>query len=155
MLSYINGSGRDVIMFLPDRENPTDIVASESGGNYGMRWNSKGIYYDGKGTVAIDNRGNVYADKFVGQLITGVHIRGGEISGVTISGDTGIALSSGSTKTSVTSYGISTPNLTVHQMDGLRRLSTTAGGYMYINGAKLTGTSDGDLLVNGRKVLTA
>ena len=155
MLSYINGSGRDVMRFLPDRKNPTDIVASESGGNYGMRWNSKGIYYDGKGTVAIDNRGNVYADKFVGQSITGIYIDGGEINGVSITGDTGLALSSGSTKTSVTSYGISTPNLTVYEVDGLRGLSTTADGYIYINGAKLTGTSDGDLLVNGRKVLTA
>lgn len=155
MLSYINGSGRDVMRFLPDRENPTDIVASESGGNYGMRWNSKGIYYDGKGTVAIDNRGNVYADNFVGQSMTGVYIRGGEISGVTISGDTDISLGSGSNRTSITSYGISTPNLTVYQIDGLRSLATTADGYMYINGAKLTGTSDGDLLVNGRKVLTA
>lgn len=154
MLSYINGSGRDVMRFLPNRENPTDIVASESGGNYGMRWNSKGIYYDGKGTVAIDNRGNVYADKFVGQSITGIYINGGEIHGVSITGDTGLALSSGSTKTSVTSYGISTPNITVHDIDGIHGMATEAGGYIWVDGAKLTGTSDGDLLINGRKVLT-
>ncbi|WP_125772007.1 phage tail spike protein [Companilactobacillus furfuricola] len=154
MLSYINGSGRDVMRFLPDRENPTDIVASESGGNYGMRWNSKGIYYDGKGTVAIDNRGNVYADKFVGQSMTGIYIDGGEIHGVSITGDTGLALSSGSTKTSVTSYGISTPNITVHDIDGIHGMATEAGGYIWVDGAKLTGTSDGNLLINGRKVLT-
>lgn len=154
MLGYINGSGRDVIRFLPNRENPTDIVASESGGNYGMRWNSKGIYYDGKGTVAIDNRGNVYADKFVGQSMTGIYINGGEIHGVSITGDTGLALSSGSTKTSVTSYGISTPNLTVYEIDGVRGMSTANGGYIWVDGAKLTGTSNGDLLINGRKVLT-
>lgn len=154
MLSYINGSGRDVIRFLPDREKPTDIVASESGGNYGMRWNSKGIYYDGKGTVAIDNRGNVYADKFVGQSMTGIYIDGGEIHGVSITGDTGLALSSGSNKTSVTSYGISTPNLTVYEIDGVRGMSTANGGYIWVDGAKLTGTSNGDLLINGRKVLT-
>lgn len=154
MLSYINGSGRDVMRFLPNRENPTDIVASESGGNYGMRWNSKGIYYDGKGTVAIDNRGNVYADKFVGQSITGIYINGGEIHGVSITGDTGLALSSGSTKTSVTSYGISTPNITVHDIDGIHGMATEAGGYIWVDGAKLTGTSNGDLLINGRKVLT-
>ncbi|KRL68093.1 phage tail spike protein [Companilactobacillus versmoldensis] len=154
MLGYINGSGRYVIRFLPNRENPTDIVASESGGNYGMRWNSKGIYYDGKGTVAIDNRGNVYADKFVGQSMTGIYINGGEIHGVSITGDTGLALSSGSTKTSVTSYGISTPNLTVYEIDGVRGMSTANGGYIWVDGAKLTGTSNGDLLINGRKVLT-
>lgn len=154
MLSYINGSGRDVMRFLPDRENPTDIVASESGGNYGMRWNSKGIYYDGKGTVAIDNRGNVYADHFIGQSITGVYIDGGEINGVSITGDTNLALSSGSTKTSVSTYGISTPNLTVYEIDGVRGMSTANGGYIWVDGAKLTGTSDGDLLINGRKVLT-
>jgi len=132
MLGYINCSGRDVIRFLPNRENPTDIVASENGGNYGMRWNSKGIYYDGKGTVAIDNRGNVYADNFVGQYITGVHIRGGEISGVTISGDTDISLGSGSTRTSITRYGISTPNMTVNQIDGVRAMNIESG-YLMIN----------------------
>lgn len=152
MLGYINGSGRDVIRFLPNRENPTDIVASESGGNYGMRWNSKGIYYDGKGTVAIDNRGNVYADNFVGQNITGVHIRGGEISGVTISGDTDISLGSGSTRTSVTRYGISTPNMTVHQVDGLRAMNIESG-YLMINGARLTGDGSGKLYMGGLRIL--
>ncbi|WP_125567333.1 phage tail spike protein [Companilactobacillus insicii] len=145
MLDYINGSGRDVIRFLPDRENPTDIVASENGGNYGMRWNSKGIYYDGKGTVAIDNRGNVYADNFVGQNITGVYIRGGEISGVTISGDTDISLGSGSTRTSVTRYGISTPNMTVYQIDGLKRMDVSQ--YADIGGANLWGDGSGKLYI--------
>jgi len=152
MLGYINGSGRDVIRFLPDRENPTDIVASENGGNYGMRWNSKGIYYDGKGTVAIDNRGNVYADNFVGQNITGVHIRGGEISGVTISGDTDISLGSGSTRTSITRYGISTPSMTVHQIDGIRAMNIESG-YIMINGAKLTGDGSGKLYMGGLRIL--
>ena len=152
MLGYINGSGRDVIRFLPDRENPTDIVASESGGNYGMRWNSKGIYYDGKGTVAIDNRGNVYADNFVGQSITGVHIRGGEISGVTISGDTDISMGSGSNRTSITSYGISTNNMTVHQIDGIRAMNIESG-YLMINGAKLTGDGSGKLYMGGLRIL--
>ena len=152
MLGYINGSGRDVIRFLPNRENPTDIVASESGGKYGMRWNSKGIYYDGKGTVAIDNRGNVYADNFVGQSITGVHIRGGEISGVTISGDTDISLGSGSTRTSVTKYGISTPNMTVYQIDGLRAMNIESG-YLMINGARLTGDGSGKLYMGGLRIL--
>lgn len=145
ILDYINGSGHDVIRFLPDRENPTDIVASESGGNYGMRWNSKGIYYDGKGTVAIDNRGNVYADNFVGQSITGVHIRGGELSGVTISGDTDISLGSGSTRTSITRYGISTPNMTVYQIDGLKRMDVSQ--YADIGGANLWGDGSGKLYI--------
>ena len=152
MLGYINGSGRDVIRFLPNRENPTDIVASESGGNYGMRWNSKGIYYDGKGTVAIDNRGNVYADNFVGQNITGVHIRGGEISGVTISGDTDISMGYGSNRTSITSYGISTNNMTVHQIDGLKAMNIESG-YLMINGAKLTGDGSGKLYMGGLRIL--
>lgn len=152
MLGYINGSGRDVIRFLPDRENPTDIVASESGGNYGMRWNSKGIYYDGKGTVAIDNRGNVYADNFVGQSITGVHIRGGEISGVTISGDTDISMGTGSYRTSITNYGISTNNMTVHQIDGIRAMNIESG-YLMINGAKLTGDGSGKLYMGGLRIL--
>ncbi len=152
MLSYINGSGRDVMRFLPDRENPTDIVASESGGNYGMRWNSKGIYYDGKGTVAIDNRGNVYADNFVGQSITGVQIRGGEISGVTISGDTDISMGTGSYRTSITNYGISTNNMTVHQVDGLRAVNIESG-YLMINGAKLTGDGSGKLYMGGLRIL--
>lgn len=152
MLGYINGSGGDVMKFIPDRENPTDIVASENGGNYGMRWNSKGIYYDGKGTVAIDNRGNVYADNFVGQSITGVHIRGGEISGVTISGDTDISLGSGSTRTSVTRYGISTPNMTVYQIDGLRAMNIESG-YLMINGARLTGDGSGKLYMGGLRIL--
>lgn len=153
MLGYINGSGRDVIRFLPDRESPTDIVASESGGNYGMRWNSKGIYYDGKGTVAIDNRGNVYADNFVGQSITGIHIRGGEISGVTISGDTDISMGSGSIKTSISRYGISTPNITVlHQIDGVEAMNIESG-YLMINGAKLTGDGSGKLYMGGLRIL--
>lgn len=152
MLGYINGSGRDVIRFLPDRENPTDIVATRFAGNYGMRWNSKGIYYDGKGTVAIDNRGNVYADNFVGQSITGVHIRGGELSAVTISGDADISLSSGSTRTSVTKYGISTPNMTVYQIDGIRAMNIESG-YIMINGAKLTGDGSGRLYMGGLRIL--
>ena len=152
MLGYINGSGRDVIRFLPNRENPTDIVASENGGNYGMRWNSKGIYYDGKGTVAIDNRGNVYADNFVGQSMTGVVIRGGELSAVTISGDTDISLGSGSNRTSITSYGISTNNMTVHQIDGIRAMNIESG-YLMINGAKLTGDGSGKLYMGGLRIL--
>jgi len=117
-----------------------------------MRWNSKGIYYDGKGTEAIDNRGNVYADNFVGQSITGVHIRGGEISGVTISGDTDISLGSGSTRTSITRYGISTPNMTVNQIDGIRAMNIESG-YLMINGAKLTGDSSGRLYMGGLRIL--
>lgn len=152
MLSYINGSGRDVMRFLPDRENPTDIVASENGGNYGMRWNSKGIYYDGKGTVAIDNRGNVYADKFVGQSMTGVQIRGGEISGVNIYGDTDISLGTGSHRTSITSYGISANNITVHQIDGIRAMNIESG-YLMINGARLTGDGSGKLYMGGLRIL--
>ncbi|MDT6951829.1 phage tail spike protein [Companilactobacillus alimentarius] len=152
MLSYINGSGRDVMRFLPDRENPTDIVASENGGNYGMRWNSKGIYYDGKGTVAIDNRGNVYADKFVGQSMTGVQIRGGEISGVTIYGDTDISLGTGSHRTSITSYGISANNITVHQIDGIRAMNIESG-FLMINGARLTGDGSGKLYMGGLRIL--
>lgn len=152
MLSYINGSGRDVMRFLPDRENPTDIVASENGGNYGMRWNSKGIYYDGKGTVAIDNRGNVYADKFVGQSMTGVQIRGGEISGVNIYGDTDISLGTGSHRTSITSYGISANNITVHQIDGIRAMNIESG-FLMINGARLTGDGSGKLYMGGLRIL--
>lgn len=152
MLGYINGSGRDVIKFLPNRENPTDIVASENGGNYGMRWNSKGIYYDGKGTVAIDNRGNVYADKFVGQSMTGVQIRGGEISGVNIYGDTDISLGTGSHRTSITSYGISANFITVHQIDGIRAMNIESG-YLMINGAKLTGDGSGKLYMGGLRIL--
>ncbi|GAB5055823.1 hypothetical protein COSHB9_02100 [Companilactobacillus alimentarius] len=152
MLGYINGSGRDVIKFLPNRENPTDIVASENGGNYGMRWNSKGIYYDGKGTVAIDNRGNVYADKFVGQSMTGVQIRGGEISGVNIYGDTDISLGTGSHRTSITSYGISANNITVHQIDGIRAMNIESG-FLMINGAKLTGDGSGKLYMGGLRIL--
>lgn len=152
MLGYINGSGRDVIKFLPNRENPTDIVASENGGNYGMRWNSKGIYYDGKGTVAIDNRGNVYADKFVGQSMTGVQIRGGEISGVNIYGDTDISLGTGSHRTSITSYGISANNITVHQIDGIRAMNIESG-FLMINGARLTGDGSGKLYMGGLRIL--
>jgi len=153
MLGYINGSGRDVIKFLPNRESPTDIVASESGGNYSMRWNSKGIYYDGKGTVAIDNRGNVYADNFVGQSITGVHIRGGEISGVTIGGDTDISLGSGSNRTSITQYGLTTPNATIWQLDGIQKMNVVSGGYVMIDGVKLTGDGSGKLYMGGLRVL--
>jgi len=152
MLGYINGSGRDVIRFLPNRESPTDIVASESGGNYGMRWNSKGIYYDGKGTVAIDNRGNVYADNFVGQSMTGVVIRGGELSAVTVSGDSDISLGSGSNRTSITKYGMSTPALTVYQIDGVRAMNIESG-YLMINGARLTGDGSGKLYMGGLRIL--
>jgi len=110
------------------------------------------FYYDGKGTVAIDNRGNVYADNFVGQSITGVHIRGGEISGVTISGDTDISLGSGSTRTSITRYGISTPSMTVYQIDGIRAMNIESG-YLMINGARLTGDGSGKLYMGGLRIL--
>lgn len=145
LLDYINSPGGDVMKFIPDRENPTDIVASENGANYGMRWNSKGIYYDGKGTVAIDNRGNVYADNFIGQKITGVYIDGGEIHGVTVSGDTDISLGSGSERTSITRYGISTPNITVYQMDGIKRMNVSE--YAMIGGANLWGDGSGKLYI--------
>jgi len=151
--NYVNSSGGSVIQAIPDRNNPTDLVVGTSR-NYGMRLNSNGFYYDGKGRVSIDNRGNVYADNFVGQNITGVYITGGEITGVTISGDSDISLGSGSSRTSITSYGFSTSHATITQIDGLSKVGMTSDGYIWLNGAKLTGTSDGKLLVGGREVVT-
>jgi len=150
---YINGGGDSVMKFIPNRDNPTDIVASENGGNYGMRWNSRGILYDGKGTVAITNRGEVYADVFVGQSMTGVIIRGGELSAVTISGDSDISLGSGSTRTSITSYGISTNNATITNIDGVNGLGFKSGGHMYLGDIQVTW--DGSkVYLNGNEVAT-
>ena len=155
MLGYINGTGGDVIQFIPNRENPTDLVASPNGNNYGLRLNSKGFYYDGKGTVAIDNRGNVYADNFVGQRMTGVYLEAGELHSVTISGDTDISLGSGSNRVSITPGNFSVGNATITEINGLHGVAMDDSGYIWLGSTRLTSDGSGNLLVNGRRVAYA
>ena len=115
---FIKDGSTAVIRFSPNREYPTAMYIDSNAGS-SFLLNGNGIYYQGTGKTAMDSRGNIYADNFVGQKISGVQIEAADIHGGNISGDVGINLSGASGNVfSVTSYGISAPSATIHRLDG-------------------------------------
>jgi len=153
MFNFINQPGDGVIKFSPDRDNPTDMTIESSSGSR-FRLNSRGIMYDGTGKTAMDSQGRIYADQFVGQKIAGVYIEGGEIHGARLTGDSQISLTGGGGNiVSITNYGISTPALTVYQIDGVQAMNIVNSGYLMIAGVKLTGDGTGRLYMGGLRVL--
>lgn len=154
IFNFIDQPGDGIIKFTPNRDSPTDMTIESSAGSK-FRLNSRGIMYDGTGKTAMDSRGNVYADTFVGQKITGVYVESGEFHGGRITGDAQISLSgTNGNVVSLTSYGISSSYITVTEIDGLRRMTLGSGAFININGAKLEGDGNGHLLVNGSRVAT-
>lgn len=152
---YISQPGDSIIKMYPNRDEPTDIYAMSAAGGR-MQLNDHGFGYWNNSTLktAIDNQGNVYAENFIGQKLSGVYIEAADIHSASITGDSVFNLTDGSGNVvSITSYGISTPNMTVWQIDGLKAMATTDDGYIYISGAKLTGDGDGNLYVNDKKVV--
>ncbi|WP_164966356.1 phage tail protein [Companilactobacillus metriopterae] len=122
---FMNSGGQNVIQFLPDRENPTQLKV-KTGYGY-LLLDDHGIgFHKSNGTVitGMSSDGRFYADDISAQTITGKTIEGGVINGARITGAqiTGteqINLGSGSRKTSLAYYGISTPSITVDEIDGL------------------------------------
>lgn len=152
---YISQPGDSIIKMYPNRDEPTDIYAMSAAGGR-MQLNDHGFGYWNNSTLktAIDNQGNVYAENFIGQKLSGVYIEAADIHSASITGDSVFNLTNGGGNVvSITSYGISTPNMTVWQIDGLKAMATTDDGYIYISGAKLTGDGDGNLYVNDKKVV--
>lgn len=152
---WVSQGGEDIIRFYPNRDKPTDIYAmSDAGGR--MQLNSRGFAYWNGGTLktAITNQGDVTAEHFAGNLIDGVEIRSAKFTSGSISGDISINLSDGNTNVvSLTRYGISSPNATIYQIDGVRAMNIVNSGYLMIAGAELTGDGSGKLYMGGLRIL--
>lgn len=152
IFNFIKQPSDAVIRFRPNRDEPTAMYIDSNAGS-SFLLNGNGIYYQGSGKTAMDSRGNIYADNFVGQKISGIMMEGADIHGGSITGDVNISLSGSSGNVvSITSYGMSTPRATITQIDGLRGLSTKSDGYFWLGSLKLTDGGNGQLSVNGRLV---
>lgn len=151
---YISTPGTSIIKMWPNRDEPTDIYAMSAAGGR-MQLNDHGFGYWNNSTLktAIDNQGNVYAENFIGNKLSNITIESVNIHGATITGDTSINLNGGGdTVVSMSHYGISTPNLTVNQIDGVEAMNID--GYLIVNGAKLVGDGTGHLFIeNGGQQL--
>lgn len=152
IFNFIKQPSDAVIRFRPNRDEPTAMYIDSNAGS-SFLLNGNGIYYQGSGKTAMDSRGNIYADNFVGQKISGIMMEGADIHGGSITGDVNISLSgSGGNVVSMTSYGFSTPRATITQIDGLRGMSTKSDGYIWLGSLQLKDGGNGQLSVNGRLV---
>lgn len=152
---YISTPGTSIIKMWPNRDEPTDIYAMSAAGGR-MQLNDHGFGYWNNSTLktAIDNQGNVYAENFIGNKLSNITIESVNIHGATITGDTSINLNNGGgTVVAMSSYGISTPAITVYQIDGVQGMNIVSGGYLMIDGAKLHGDGNGRLFNGNLRVL--
>lgn len=147
IFNYINRPGNGVIKFSPDRDNPTDMTIESSAGSR-FRLNSYGISYDGSGKTAMDSRGYIYADNFIGHSMSSVYMEGGELHGARITGDTSIDLAGDNGNVvSLSSYGVTSSRATLWQIDGVQKMNIVNGGYLMVGGANLWGDGTGKLFV--------
>lgn len=147
MSDYISTPGTSIIKMWPNRDEPTDIYAMSAAGGR-MQLNDHGFGYWNNSTLktAIDNQGNVYAENFVGNKLSNITIESVDIHGANITGDVAISLAGDNGNTvSMTKYGVSTPNITVFQIDDVKAMNIVNDGYLMLAGVRLTGDGSGKL----------
>lgn len=147
IFNYINRPGDGIIKFTPSRESPTDMTIESSAGSR-FRLNSYGISYDGSGKTAMDSRGYIYADNFIGHSMSSVYMEGGEVHSARITGDSSIDLAGDNGNVvSISGYGLTSPRATIWQLDGVQKMNVVNGGYLMVGGANLWGDGTGRLFV--------
>jgi len=132
----MNSGGNNIIQWIPDLATATAMVIKTPYGYWKLDDHGAGFHgIDGVIKNGLGADGRIYADSIAtnsltGTTITGGTINGGQINGVTIDsaairGSTSIQLMNGNNvSTSVASYGISTPSITVNHIDGVNSIST-------------------------------
>ncbi|WDT64707.1 hypothetical protein NV391_06825 [Companilactobacillus crustorum] len=137
MTNFMNGGGNNKIRWIPTLAEATQMEITTPYGYWLLDDHGAG-FHSNNGTVmtGLSADGRVYADSITGNTLTGTNITGGTITGGVIKGaqifssslktDSHIQVlnSSGAVSTSIASYGISTPSLTVDQLDGVNMIHT-------------------------------
>lgn len=84
--SWISSGGSGVITAYPNWANPTELRAQSADGGY-LKFNGNGLGYTGPDGIlrsAIDSQGRVVAESISGGTITGVTIKGAQITADTM-----------------------------------------------------------------------
>ena len=167
MTKVMNNGGNNKIEWSPNLMNATQMKIHTSYG-YWLLDDAGAGFHSNNGTVmnGLSADGRIYADSITGNTLTGTNINGGRINGGIIDGAKFIAgsietkshaqflNSAGQVSTSIASYGISTPALTV---DGdIDRAINANIQYLHVSG-NISGNASGLYLqgpvyVDGRKI---
>lgn len=167
MTKVMNNGGNNKIEWSPNLMNATQMKIHTSYG-YWLLDDAGAGFHSNNGTVmnGLSADGRIYADSITGNTLTGTTINGGTVNGGIIDGAKFIAgsietkshaqflNSAGQVSTSIASYGISTPALTV---DGdIDRAVNANIQYLHVSG-NISGNASGLYLqgpvyVDGRKI---
>ena len=167
MTRVMNNGGNNKIEWSPNLMNATQMKIHTSYG-YWLLDDAGAGFHNNNGTVmnGLSADGRIYADSITGNVLTGTTINGGTVNGGIIDGAQFVAgsiktksyaqflNSAGHVSTSIASYGISTPALTV---DGdIDRAIKANIQYLHVSG-NISGNASGLYLqgpvyVDGRKI---
>lgn len=167
MTKVMNNGGNNKIEWSPNLMNATQMKIHTSYG-YWLLDDAGAGFHSNNGTVmnGLAADGRIYADSITGNTLTGTNINGGRINGGIIDGAKFIAgsietkshaqflNSAGQVSTSIASYGISTPALTV---DGdIDRAVNANIQYLHVGG-NISGNASGLYLqgpvyVDGKRI---
>lgn len=177
MTNFMNSGGNNKIRWIPTLAEATQMEITTPYGYWLLDDRGAG-FHSNNGTVrtGLSADGRIYADSITGNSLTGTSITGGYISGGTITGaqiyssslrtssHIQVLNSSGAVSTSVASYGISTPALTVTNINGASSIQTSqlqvyndaTIRYLHVSG-NISGNSSGLYLqgpvyVDGRQI---
>jgi len=176
--NFMNSGGNSKIRWIPSLAEATQMEITTPYGYWLLDDRGAGFHSnDGTVITGLSADGRVYADSITGNKLTGTTISGGTITGGVISGAklTGVSIESsvsirlnnnGNVTTSIANYGISTPSITVRQIDGANLIQTSqltvsnigtikylhiaSGGNISCDGGGLY--VQGPLYVDGRKI---
>lgn len=176
--NFMNSGGNSKIRWIPSLAEATQMEITTPYGYWLLDDRGAG-FHSNNGTVkaGLSADGRVYADSITGNKLTGTTINGGTITGGVINGAqlTGVSIegaqsirlnNNGNVTTSIANYGISTPAITVRQIDGANLIQTNqltvsnigtikylhiaSGGNISCDGGGLY--VQGPLYVDGRKI---
>ena len=167
MTKVMNNGGNNKIEWSPNLMNATQMKIHTSYG-YWLLDDAGAGFHSNNGTVmnGLSADGRIYADSITGNTLTGTTINGGNVNGGIIDGAKFIAgsietkshaqflNSAGQVSTSIASYGISTPALTV---DGnIDRVINANIQYLHVSG-NISGNASGLYLqgpvyVDGKRI---
>lgn len=167
MTNLMNSGGNSKIRWIPTLAEATQMEITTPYGYWLLDDHGAGFHSnDGTVMTGLSADGHVYADSITGNTLTGTTINGGNINGGIINGAQFVAgsiktkshaqflNSAGQVSTSIASYGISTPALTV---DGdIDRAIHANIQYLHVSG-NISGNASGLYLqgpvyVDGRKI---